>query len=705
MSDQYTLVLDYETAWSSASANKYSLFDIPTLAYIKDERFHAWGCGFCIIKPDGEVTEPKWVTHKLIPKFFEQYDKRYGWDNTTFVAHNAAFDSMITSIVYDYKPARVRCTQGLANALMDEWDNIQNNVPGWGAYRIQKSLPKGIKPGVNLNYLCHMLGLPAGHKNDSLSLTNGVIPAEGNYIDDNVEALLADDCTTDVGSITKLYQMLIERCPDDTIKINEWCMRQAYDPVLCLDETFLDSEAFAVEAHQIHWHDRVWELINRVNSEEHVGHFEIPAPKKPSRKPKPAYGSIDHTLQILRGRQAFPALLFAAGLEHGDIPTSYSKTNPDFLALKEHDNPDIKMLVDARLKLSSGDAVSRVKKYLSVAQATKKSLWPVGLMPSGARNTHRFGGTDIGGGNPQNLNKKSLMRKSIVAPDDHMLVVADLSGIELRLTLEFCGQRNEADKLYAGEDLYVDFAVNDLFPDLYPKDGTVWTKYNVDEMHRFIGKTGVLQSGYQAGGAKMYQSMVSQATALFGEYTEPVDLEGATACIKAYRKRMRDVKQMWSTLQQALDILANTKRRREIGPVTFENMGITLPNGLRIKYCDLQGKYGREYSYIDPFKGGPECWSAKDQTFKRINIYGGKVLENICQALTAQIMNPIILRLEKYYRVALQVHDELAIVVPKQEVLNAKEIIHEEFTRPVPWMPNLVLDCEEDFSYRYGDAK
>jgi DNA polymerase I-like protein with 3'-5' exonuclease and polymerase domains len=57
------------------------------------------------------------------------------------------------------------------------------------------------------------------------------------------------------------------------------------------------------------------------------------------------------------------------------------------------------------------------------------------------------------------------------------------------------------------------------------------------------------------------------------------------------------------------------------------------------------------------------------------------------------------------WKLALQAHDELVLIVPLDHVDYAKQRLREELTRQVTWMPDLPVACSVEAGPTYGDAK
>lgn len=86
----------------------------------------------------------------------------------------------------------------------------------------------------------------------------------------------------------------------------------------------------------------------------------------------------------------------------------------------------------------------------------------------------------------------------------------------------------------------------------------------------------------------------------------------------------------------------------------------------------------------------------------RTRIYGGKVVENVCQAIARCIIGEQMLRIGKQYKVVMTVHDSVVCIVPEDQAYEAQMYI-ESCMRWVPdWATGLPLGCESDVGKSYG---
>ena len=88
----------------------------------------------------------------------------------------------------------------------------------------------------------------------------------------------------------------------------------------------------------------------------------------------------------------------------------------------------------------------------------------------------------------------------------------------------------------------------------------------------------------------------------------------------------------------------------------------------------------------------------------RTRIYGGKVIENVCQAIARCIIAEQMLQIAKKYKVVLTVHDAIAVCVRDDEAEDAQAYV-EKCMRWVPaWAEGLPVNCESGAGKSYGDC-
>jgi len=171
--------------------------------------------------------------------------------------------------------------------------------------------------------------------------------------------------------------------------------------------------------------------------------------------------------------------------------------------------------------------------------------------------------------------------------------------------------------------------------------------------------------------------------------------EQSQGVVATYRRKYSAITAAWRALNDVgIPVLARGGTFT-FGPCVFEQGAINLPNGLQLKYHDLRHEQGGwVYTYAGETK----------------KLYGGKLLENIVQALARIVTMDAGVRIQKRVReyglwLNLQAHDELVFLTPKPLVATVSEILVEEMRRRPSWAPDLPLDCEVGTGPSYGDAK
>jgi DNA polymerase len=199
-----------------------------------------------------------------------------------------------------------------------------------------------------------------------------------------------------------------------------------------------------------------------------------------------------------------------------------------------------------------------------------------------------------------------------------------------------------------------------------------------------VGKTTILGAGYGMGSTKFGIQLKT-----FG--VEISDSEAARI-IEVYLSRYPHIPRLWKEAGGALDAL-RVKKTAQVGhqpqALNVTEHGFLLPSGLYLNYKDLQeGDDG--YTYAS--RRG------------RIKIYGGKVVENICQALARCVIGEQMLKISRKYKVALTVHDAVMAVVKEEEKDEALAYIEECMTWRPSWAQTLPLACEIGVGKSYGEC-
>lgn len=131
------------------------------------------------------------------------------------------------------------------------------------------------------------------------------------------------------------------------------------------------------------------------------------------------------------------------------------------------------------------------------------------------------------------------------------------------------------------------------------------------------------------------------------------------------------------------------------GVLTVEavNSAIRLPSKLLMRYDNLQAKQeekGVQFSYKT--RRG------------EVNIYGGKVIENVCQGIARCIMAEQMLKISKKYRVLLTVHDSVVCCVPDADVDEAALYVSDCMKWSPEWAEGLPVRGDVEVGKNYGEC-
>ena len=319
---------------------------------------------------------------------------------------------------------------------------------------------------------------------------------------------------------------------------------------------------------------------------------------------------------------------------------------------------DLKVIWEGRMVSKSNQERTRTETFLEYMDLCDGFI-PVPLRPSAA-HTHRLGGTEAI--NMQNLGRNSPLRHALTGGGTHAVNATDSSNIESRMSAVFCGHTEKVELFINNGDPYNDMATTIYGYEVDRKSKTVDHK-----MQGAVGKATDLGCGYQMGEGRFRSYLNSGPLGMPPIYLEDLPEFANMAnpykyIIDVYREKNWPIKDMWWKLQNMLSEMQYHYCDEEVGGfVRITHECIWLPSGLRLHYPDLhRTKEGTMYR-------NPDGWNF---------IFGGKMLENIIQALSAVIILRQMVWVAAYLEIvytweqaapALQVHDEIVSVFPINE--------------------------------------
>lgn len=604
------ITADFETAYGT----EYSLSKISTEDYVNDPRFEIIGVA---VKVNDSAAQWFSGPEHEIAEWLAQFDI----PNAALLCHHTMFDGLILAQRFGIFPKLYLDTRLMAQVLI-----------------------KPFSRSVSLDACTTLLKL--GQKGTEVSEFKGKwrgdftpveLAAYGNY------------CVNDVELTYKLYQFLVRQLPRTELMVMDLTLRMYLQPTLLLDPDTL----------AIH--------LNEVQARRAQLEANLPAGVS-----KGGVVSNEQFAQLLEFHGVTPPKKISPTT--GKEAWAFSKTDPRFKELideyADSDTP-VGMLIAARVGLKSSIEETRTKKLLDIAIRYKRFRVPLLYY---AAHTGRYGGTE--GLNAQNFPRtdKSRMRYGIIAPPGHVIVAADLSQIEARITAWLARQHDLVAQFKQGDDVYSRFATL-LF------DEPITRK---NKRERFIGKTCILGLGFGMGAIKFRNTLAKDGVKVSEKFAERT--------VQLYREVYSHIPGLWRYAELLLPVMAHGKGRKTLNCVTASKSMLILPNGVPMIYHKVREENGQwvyEHAGVTKY------------------IWGGKLVENIVQALARTIIIDNMLEIYRQTgrRPALQVHDELDYVVPVDEVGDFEKALHAIMTKPPEWGQLLPVGVEISHGPTFGDVK
>lgn len=634
--------VDLETYWSVT----HSLSKMSPIAYCMHPETEIISCSFKMNDESSVVI----VGEDAVQEYVDSVD----WSQYWVVGHNlSGFDAMILSWRLGIKPKLWGCTLAMARPIHAK------------------------DAGGSLAKLVEHYDL--GRKDQS-----ALLATKGRHLSDFTEQEVADMCTYNAADTDQCYALLRKLIPQtrrDEVKLIDMTIRMLIEPQFDADVDLLrrtlEEESERRQQAMLEA-AKTMDVYDPLVSEEE---------------------NISAVLKVLSSAAKFATFLQTLGVEvplkvsprtGKDIP-ALAKTDEDFLALQEHQNPVVASSAAARLDAKSTILQTRIQAFLDAAGAHPQGKVPIPLKYYGADTTGRWSGW---GYNPQNLPRinpynqrpSDALRKSLVAPPGHKVVVADLSGIELRVNHYLWKVESSMDMFKADPekaDLYKDFASK-----LYDVPFAEVTK-----QQRQVGKVAHLGLGFGAG----WKTFMTVAKVMGGvelEENESRDI------VEKWRAQYFEIAQGWRTCHNVLPTIMRGSTGTAVDPwgmVVPVPEGLQTPKGI-IRYPSLRTERNEDDGRMEFIYGHGR---------NKARIYAGKIDENIVQHLARCVIADNALTVQQLTKLnpALMVHDELVYVVPEDEAELMLDIVQEVMRTPPTWWPELVTWSEGDIADTYGDAK
>ena len=271
-----------------------------------------------------------------------------------------------------------------------------------------------------------------------------------------------------------------------------------------------------------------------------------------------------------------------------------------------------------------------------------------------------------------------LIRTAFVAEPGKTFHVCDFSAIECRVIAWLASEDWVLDVFRSNGDIYCANA-SKMFKVPVEKHGQ-------NAQLRQKGKIATLALGY-GGGVSALEAMGGSKLGL----TEDEERE----IVKLWRDSNPRIVRMWAVIEKAAITAIKTGEsvtvyRNIVIGKRWGMLTITLPSGRTICYPRAEV----ETEYNDGWRGDHDIieYEGLNQTTKKwgkVRTYGGKLTENIVQAVARDILGIVILRAKaEGLNIVFHIHDEIIVEATPDQTLADVEAL---FSKPIDWCRDLPL--------------
>lgn len=663
------LTLDFETYYDK----EISLKKLTTQAYVMHPQMEV-----LMVSAKFNDDPVQVIDGEQIPTFFATVD----WSNTAVIAHNAVFDGSILYWRYGVRPAMLIDTMSMAQAL---------GVPTLAG---SASLAT-----------CIRLLQEAGY----------TVPPKGTEVLDALGKRRADFtpqqwaayreyCKNDTDITWFLFKVLRQYLTDEEMRFQDIILRCYTEPRLTVDIPTVEYELARCRAYKAEQLADVCKMFN-TTQEDLAAHLR----------------SNDKFAEVLRGIGGITEEELETGKtgafiiptkvseKTGKTTWAFGKTDVAFKELCEHDDPRVQAVCQARLAAKSSIDETRCLKFLEYGSY---GFLPMGYKIGGA-HTGRMSGGSAGSCNMQNLpsgrreGQSDLLRRSIIARGDDVIINYDASAIECRVLCFVANQTDVIGVFASGGDAY-SYAASRQYGIPYQEivdgrkssDPDTARKYNA---MRQYGKLLVLSLGYGQG-AQGFQRYALLNAGL------SITMDEATKSVRSWRDANKFITSFWRMCDQALATMVAGGQMYfggADGKMFFADgnrylfgrkvAGIRMPNGLWLNYPNLRADFTnprRPQYFYDKcgYNGKP----------LKTKVYSGLVAENVVQSLAFAIMKTQAVWIAQYYPIVMNTHDEWCIVVPRDQAEVAAEYMHRCMCTAPDYIQGIPLASEGGWAQSYG---
>ncbi|MGL5348690.1 MAG: DNA polymerase [Peptostreptococcaceae bacterium] len=277
----------------------------------------------------------------------------------------------------------------------------------------------------------------------------------------------------------------------------------------------------------------------------------------------------------------------------------------------------------------------------------------------------------------------NLIRTTFIARENKKLIISDFSAIEARVLASLAKEKWRIDVFNSHGKIYEASAAK-----MFNVDIDTITK---DSPLRQKGKIAELALGYQGG---------VNALKVMGADKMGISENELLQLVRSFRNTNLNIVNFWRNVEAMSIKAVKEKRNFYYNQLQFiydkDYLFIKLPSDRKLAYfkpsIEIDNRYNKEIL----------AYYSVNQTTKQFEknyTYGGKLTENIVQALARDILVTKMLDLENNnYPIIMHVHDEVVLEVAKSTTI---EEINKIMEAPISYLPNLNLKADTQISRYY----
>ncbi len=648
------VTLDFETFFSK----DYSLSDLSNIEYIFDERFEFTGLGVFESKlPSADPRNCAFWPPEHVERVIRRLQGDYGpnFEKCVLVGQNLMFDALILKEKFGIIPVYTIDTLNLSR----HEDSRRRN---------------------GLKYLCeyYKLGVQKGDTKQFKGLRWGdMSPTQ--------QISMAKYCCDDIIATTELFRLLLPLLSNPLVelKLQQHTLNMYLVPQFAFDFELAKKLQKGMQ-------EKLDEALDKV---KWVWGYRDVKKHKTIIKVIRSAKFVDALQSVLPKGEQVPMKMG----KNGNI-AALAKTDEMFQALLQHPKQKVRELCNARVDSKSWP--NWIKRLQSMSnQAALRGGKIATALNYYAGHLGRWGGT-------QNTNQQNLpgsgrggagidfllqqIRYCLKTPEGYILGIADASQIEARIAAWLAGQDDLVKGFADGEDIYSEFGT-ELFkePVWKPTGEEPPGLYKIVKVRREFSKAGILGFIFGLGKDTLYNNCLANPDLKPAFDSGELDFNFVAGLIKQLRIKYYKIPELWNTVEKAFRFV--TKYPREI---------VSLDRGL--KFYNDKGTVIIELPSTRQLKYPHARVVKRDISWQWGHLWGGAIVENLCQSVARDIFGNWILESEKNnIPVILHSHDELVVLLHKSNADKELQTVIDLIKVQPAWTAGLPLVAEGELTIHY----